>query len=59
MSDITSIRDLLASDLKVKKQAGKMPLLKSLDTDMKKGLQDWIKDFKDAPKWQAVDASIK
>lgn len=40
MSDITSIRDLLASDLKVKKQAGKMPLLKSLDNDMKKGLQD-------------------
>ncbi|KAL1849367.1 hypothetical protein Daus18300_013298 [Diaporthe australafricana] len=56
-SDIISIRDLLASNLKAKGK--KMEFMKTLDAQMVKGLKDWIKEYKDLAEWQAVDASIK
>lgn len=59
MSDITSIRDVVASQLKAQQKVGKMPLQASLDAQMKKGLKDWISEFKDAARWQALDASIR
>lgn len=52
MSDITSIRDLLISN------GAKMDL-KGLKSDMAKGLHDWVKEFKDLPKWQMLDKGFK
>lgn len=57
LSDIKSIRDLLVSNLKA--QGRKMELVKTLDPQMKKGLKDWIIEFRDLAEWQALDASIK
>lgn len=36
-----------------------MDFLKTLDKQMVKGLQDWIKEFKDLAGWQALDPNIK
>lgn len=57
MSDITSIRDLLVSNIQA--QGKKIEFVKTLDAQMVKGLKDWIKEFGDLAKWQALDASIK
>lgn len=57
MSDMTSIRDLLVSQ--VQATGKKIEFMKTLDTDMKKGLKDWIAEFKDLATWQKLDASIK
>jgi len=33
--------------------------LKGLKSDMAKGLHDWVKEFKDLPKWQMLDKGFK
>ncbi|KAK4143248.1 uncharacterized protein C8A04DRAFT_29063 [Dichotomopilus funicola] len=48
ISDIVSIRDLLASD-------GTSMDLRSLAGDTALGLREWVKEFKDLKQWQRLD----
>ncbi|CAJ2514033.1 Uu.00g021520.m01.CDS01 [Anthostomella pinea] len=52
MSDITSIRDLLASN-------GMAMDLVGLRSDMAKGLREWVHEFKDLKNWQRLDRHYK
>ena len=52
MSDITSIRDLLAGD-------NVSMDLKGLSGDMAKGLKAWVEEFKDLQEWQKLDSKLK
>ncbi|POS81281.1 hypothetical protein DHEL01_v200331 [Diaporthe helianthi] len=57
MSDMQSIRDLLVSEAQGTKK--KIDFYKTLDPQMKKGLKDWIAEFKDGDRWSMLDPSIR
>lgn len=37
----------------------KIEIYKTLDTQMKKGLEDWVAEFKDGDKWQMLDSNCR